>query len=304
MTTLPTALARRARAAALWRLEARTRGLRARARLVSAPLRARPNFLVLGAVKAGTTSLHRYLCEHPAVLCAAMKEVHYFSLRYPLGERWYRSQFPLRSRTAIVRLRSGARPAVGEATPAYLFDPRAPSRVHAFDPEMRLIAILRDPVDRAYAHYWWERATRDETRTFEDALAWEEEVLTPELERWFADPAYVSELPLFGRSYVTRGRYAEQLERWLALFRREQLLVLTTEELKAEPAATMAQVARFLGIPEWAAPAYPHENVSTYPPMAPETRERLAAAFEPDNRRLEELLGRQLPWARPAARHR
>lgn len=300
----PSALARRAKAAALWRLEARTRGLRARARLVSAPLRARPDFLVLGAVKAGTTSLHRYLCEHPAVLCAAMKEVHYFSLRYPLGERWYRSQFPLRSRAAIVRLRSGAWPAVGEATPAYLFDPRAPARVHAFDPQMRLIAILRDPVDRAYAHYQWERMTRDEARTFEDALAWEEEVLAPELERWFADPEYVSSLPLFGRSYVTRGRYVDQLERWLALFPREQLLVLTTEELKADPAGTMAQVARFLGIPEWIAAEYPHENVSRYPPMAPETRERLTAAFEPDNRRLEELLGRQLPWSQPAARHR
>jgi hypothetical protein len=94
---------------------------------------------------------------------------------------------------------------------------------------MRLIAILRDPVDRAYAHYQWERATRDETRSFEDALEWEQEVLAPELERWFADPQYVSQLPLFGRSYVVRGRYAEQLERWLALFPREQLLVLTSE---------------------------------------------------------------------------
>ena len=101
---------------------------------------------------------------------------------------------------------------------------------------MKLVAVLRDPVARAYSHYWMERETRDETRSFEDALAWEEREVVPELARWIADPAYISHLPLFGRSYVSRGLYAEQLERWLELFPREQLLVFTSDELTNEPA--------------------------------------------------------------------
>ncbi len=285
--------------AVAWRLEARTRGARQQARGATASLRLRPTFLVIGAVRAGTTSLHRYLGEHPAVLSATAKELHYFSLKYPLGERWYRSQFPLATWSPVIRLRVGGRPAVGEATPAYLFDPRSPGRVHAFDRRMKLIVVLRDPVDRAYSHYQWERTTRDETHSFEDALAWEVAVLAPELERWFADPTYVSSLPLLGRSYVHRGQYAEQLERWLALFPREQLHVVVTEELLADPALAMSQVTDFLNVPEWAAKSYPLENVSDYPPMSPATREHLAVIFEPHNRRLVELLSRELPWTRP-----
>ncbi|HEU0303312.1 MAG TPA: sulfotransferase domain-containing protein [Gaiellaceae bacterium] len=279
---------RRVPAAVAWRAEVRTRGVRERARKVTAPLRLRPNFLVIGAQKSGTTALHAYLSEHPAVFCTSRKEVHYFSLTYPLGERWYLSHFALRgvSRPA----------AVGESTPAYLFDPRSPARVHAFDPRMKLVAVLRDPVERAYSHYWMERETRDETRSFEDALEWEQREVVPELERWIADPAYESPLPLFGRSYVSRGLYAEQLERWLELFPREQMLVFTSDELTAEPAETMAFVARFLGAPPVAPVSYPRENVREYEPMAAETRQHLRQVFEPHNRRLEELLGRTLPW--------
>jgi hypothetical protein len=304
VTPLSVVHPRRLQEAASWRLEKRTRELRRLVRLTTSPLRVRPTFLVIGGVKCGTTSLHRYLCEHPAVLCATVKEVHYFSLRYPLGERWYRAQFPLAPRQLGIRVRRGTRPAVGEATPAYIFDPRAPRRVHAFDERMRLIAILRDPVERAYAHYQWEVATRDETRSFEDALAWEEDVLAPELERWIADPSYAPALPVFGRSYVARGRYAEQLDRWLELFPRDQMLVLTTDDLLADPAGVMTEVAQFLGIPGWTADSYPLENVSTYAPMSPVTREHLAGIFDPHNRRLERLLGRELNWTRPAHAHR
>ena len=292
------AFLRRVPPAVAWRVEARTRGLRQRARVMSAPVRVRPNFLIIGALKAGTTSLHRYLSDHPAVHCSSRKEVHYFSLGYPLGERWYLSHFPLETLAATTRLRHGVRLAVGEATPAYLFDPRSPGRVHAFEPRMKLIVVLRDPVERAYSHFQMERETRDETRSFEDALAWEEAELMPELERWVADPTYESPLPLFGRSYVARGCYAEHLERWLALFPREQLLVLMSDELLDDPARALSRVEQFLEVPEWQPPSYPQENVRAYPPMSRATYDHLRRVFEPQDRRLEELLGLQLSWSR------
>ena len=102
------------------------------------------------------------------------------------------------------------------------------------------------------------------------------------------------------RSYVAHGRYAEQLERWLRFFPREQLLILTSDDLLGDPAETMTAVAAFLGIPTWQAETYPLRPLNEYEPMAQEIRDRLARTFEPHNRRLEELLGRKLPWARPA----
>jgi hypothetical protein len=266
-------------------------------------MRLRPSFLVLGAQKSGTTSLHRYLAEHPAVLRASPKEVRYFSRTYDRGEDWYRAQFPLGVTRIATRMRVGAWPAVGEASPQYLFHPIAPERVHAFDPAMKLIAVLRDPVDRAYSQYQMQLRWGYEHTSFEEALDREEAELERELAKLYNDPPVYSTL---GNriSYVARGRYAEQLERWLRLFPREQLLVLLTEELSADPEDVMARVAGFLEIPEWRAESYPllggGGGVFEYRPMDPATRERLARAFVEPNRRLEELLGRELRWTAPA----
>jgi Sulfotransferase domain len=275
----------------------RVRRLDERTRRATASLRLRPTFLVIGAQKAGTTSLHAYLTAHPAVLGASIKEVQYFSKFYGKGEDWYLAYFPLELRGGAKRLRAGVKPAVGEASATYLFHPHAPQRVHAFDPAMRLIAVLRDPVDRAYSHYQMEHRWGREPLPFEGALEREVE-LQPELTRMCTDPAFESEDAL-NCSYVARGRYAEQLERWLGLFPRERLLVLTSDELLEDPAGTMATVARFLDIPEWRAPSYPLRGVREYDTMAPATREQLARTLAPDTERLEELLGRTLPWTRP-----
>jgi Sulfotransferase domain len=292
----PTGLVHRARHSVGYRGgEALERADRA-GRRATASLRLRPNFLVIGAQKAGTSSLHEYLVDHPAVLSARVKEVQYFTKYYGRGEGWYRAQFPLALRGSRVRRRLGVPPAVGEATAACLFDPRAPERARAFDPELKLIAILRDPVERAHSHFQMELRWGRETGTFEEALAAEEAELPGVLELIREDP--LSEPPDgFARSYVARGLYADQLERWLAHFERDQLLVLMSDELHGDPVGTMTEVTRFLGLPDWEARAYPLRGVQEYASMAPETRARLRSRFEPHDRRLAELLGRDLPWA-------
>ena len=297
--TDPIGLAARAKRRLSWHIGRAVAPLAPAARRATARARVRPTFLVIGAQKGGTTALYRYLREHPAAFCATPKEVHYFNVEYHRGPGWYLAHFPLATRGAAVRRRLGVRPAVGEVTPAYLFHPRVPEQVHAFDPELKLVAALRDPVERAYSQYQMQLRGGTETRSFEYALEREEEEWPRELERLLADPAYVSPTGL-QRSYVARGRYAEQLERWLRFFPREQLLILTSEDLLGDPAGPMAAVAAFLGIPAWQAETYPLRSVNEYGPMAPEVRDRLARTFEPHNRRLEELLGRRLPWTRAA----
>jgi Sulfotransferase domain len=253
----------------------------------TSPFRPLPNFLVLGAQKAGTTALYEYLRRHPQVTGPSWKEVSFFDRHWARGESWYRGNFPNRARTRGKL--------VGEASPSYVFHRLAPQRVQELVPDARLIVIVRNPVDRALSQYNHEVALGREPLRFEEALDAEEERLRGEEERMAADPRYFSR-EWWSHTYKARGRYAEQLERWLAVFPREQLLVLPSDDLGSDPARAHAQVLEFLGATPQRLDSYPRVYERDYEPMNPETRERLAAEFEEPNRRLYELLGRDLGW--------
>ena len=195
-------------------------------RRATSPLRALPDFLIIGAQRAGSSSLFAYVCAHPSVAEPTHKEIHFFDNNWFRGLDWYRRYFPLRARM-------GGR-ITGEASPYYLFHPAAAGRVAETLPDVRLIAVLRDPVERAYSAYQLARRQGHETLEFEEALAREVERLAGEEERILADPRYAS-VAHRRFSYRTRGLYAEQLERWYERFPREQLLVVRSEDLFAEP---------------------------------------------------------------------
>jgi Sulfotransferase domain len=256
-------------------------------RRATSPLRALPDFLIIGAQRAGSSSLFAYVCAHPSVAEPTHKEIHFFDNNWFRGLDWYRRYFPLRARM-------GGR-ITGEASPYYLFHPAAPGRVAETLPDVRLIAVLRDPVERAYSAYQLARRQGHETLEFEEALAREVERLAGEEERILADPRYAS-LAHRRFSYRTRGLYAEQLERWYERFPREQLLVVRSEDLFAEPEATLQTVFAFLGLEAWSAAEYPALNQRPYSGMSDEARASLGAAYAEPNRRLEALVGRELGW--------
>ena len=163
---------------------------------------------------------------------------------------------------------------------------------------MKLIVILRDPVERAHSHWRLERRRGTEPLSFEAALDREASELPRELKLLLETSGY-RDAP-FSTSFVARGRYAEQLERWFELFPREQVLVLLSEDLVTNPAAEMSRIARFLGVPPWSAGSYRIRGAQGEAQMASGTRERLAEAFVEPNERLEELLGRELHWTQPS----
>jgi Sulfotransferase domain len=247
--------------------------------------RALPDFLIIGAQKAGTTALYSYLRRHPQIGGPAWKEVSYFERHYGRGTAWYRGQFPFRSDGRIA----------GEASPGYLFHPLAPVRVKETVPDAKLIVLLRNPVDRALSHYHHEVALGREPLSFEDAIAAEPERTRGEEERLVREPDYFSHA-WWDYTYVARGRYAEQLERWFSVFPREQVLVLATEEMDAEPAQSYGRVLEFLGRPPHGLASFPRVYRQSYGEMRPETRRRLAAEFAEPNARLCELLGRDFGW--------
>jgi hypothetical protein len=266
--------------------------------MIRAPLasHALPDFVILGAQKAGTTSLYSYLCRHPRIAAATRKEVHFYDLNFSRGLDWYRGHFPRRL-PGWIEAAAGRRPFVtGEASPYYLFHPHVPARAAELPPSAKFIVLLRDPVQRTYSHYQFIVRLGAETLSFDEALAAESDRLRDEIPRLLADDRYFSFNHQY-YSYVARSLYAEQIERWFNHIDRRRFLFLKSEDLFDRPARVLAQTASFLGLgPFDFGAAFPVENGNSYAALDRRIERRLAAFFEPHNRRLYALLGRDFGW--------
>lgn len=253
--------------------------------------RAIPSFVIIGAQRSGTTSLFKYLRQHPSVRMPVRKEVHYFDQDFGRGVDWYLSHFP------TVKSMVGGE-ITGEATPYYLFHPLAARRAASVLPDARLIAMLRDPVERARSHYAHERAKGYETLDLEAALEAEPGRVEPEHQKMLEDPSYQS-WDHQNYSYVSRGRYLKQLLEWEKYFPREQMLVLASEELFADPQGVIDRVTGFLGLPPVTLfDVKPHNSYDRNRTLDA-TAQRLVQMFADDNRALYDHLGRDLGWLRP-----
>jgi hypothetical protein len=235
-----------------------------------------PDFVVIGAPKCGTTYLYHLLTKHPHVEPAIFKETHYFDLLFEKGIEWYRRCFP------PSRQKDGQRTITGEATPGYLFHPYAAQRMARVIPEARLIALLRNPVERMYSHYHFFLVRYGRQKgTFEETIATSFDC--PHENRFFE-----------------QGIYVDHLLRWARFFSREQMLVLKSEEFFEYPQETLTRVLEFLELPEWkpnASELDDKRNEGSYElTMDPTVRRRLEEYFEPHNRRLYEYLGVDFGW--------
>ena len=175
---------------------------RVQARRPTSFLRALPDFLIVGTQRGGTSSLYKYLGQHPEVSPSTRKEVEFFSTRFDAGVEWYRAHFPLRRRSGRLH--------TFEATPDYLLHPLAAERAYRLLPEAKIIAMLREPTSRAFSHYNHNRRLGHEPLSFTDALAAEPERIAGERARLLADSSYRA-LDLRRHGYVERGKYDEQL---------------------------------------------------------------------------------------------
>lgn len=251
-----------------------------------------PTFLIVGAQKAGTTSLYDYLTQHPQVRPALTKEVHFFDRNYGRGWLWYAANFP----PAAAARDGGGPPAItGESTPYYLFHPTVAERIAHLGSVTRIVVLVRDPVERAISHHNHSRVHGFEPLPLAEAVAAEDERLAGEEERLVRDPLYVSYAHQH-YSYVGRGLYLRQLERYWERFGRERVLVVGTEELQADPAATYARVVSFLDLPPFSGVAFRRLNARTYErPRLPE-QGALEERFAEPNEALFAALGRRFPW--------
>jgi hypothetical protein len=251
-----------------------------------------PTFIVAGAQKGGTTTLHNMLGQHPQIHVSRPKELHYFDRHYRNGLDWYSAAFQPTSEHR----------AWGEATPIYMYEPLARRRMCRDLPEVRLVIILRDPVARAYSNYWMNRSKGvEDIDTFEAAIDLEDERRKAGTRRVAARYAYLD-----------RGLYADQLEALEVAHGRELIHPLLLSDLTADPTTALSGVFAFLEVDAEPAAEIPllhaksfkgqdkskgkttSVSAGSYPPIQPATEERLRSHFAEPNRRLAAGLGRDL----------
>ncbi len=239
------------------------------------------NFLIVGTQKGGTTALAHFLSEHPDICFAPSKEVHFFDYdrHYSLGIDYYHSFFPNYTNQT----------AVGEATPIYMYLPHVPERIYCYNPHMKLIVLLRNPIDRAYSQYQMELKRGWETLPFSLAIA-----LEP-LRLLFSSSVENERSARRVHSYCDRGNYVKQLKLLDRYFPKEQVLILLQQDLEQNHQQTLERVYNFLGVSVPVNfPARQKVLVGEYQPLPPEIKLSLIKRFTPEILHLQQLIDRDL----------
>ena len=259
---------------------------------VTGTLRVLPNFIIIGAMKCGTTSLYYDICEHPCVSPAAYDEIGFFDSNFHLGLNWYRSMFPRKKQIEDVRQKEGIA-ITGEDTPFYFWNPVAAKRIQKLLPNIKLITILRNPIDRAYSEYQDLVSSESNSPSFETFI--ENEINTRR-----KDSSLITEenFEIFNQndSYLLKGIYIDQLKIWAGLFPKEQIFTLSTESLNSDPTASMESVFQYLNLPDYKIKKPQHQKQKKYTPMDSQTRKLLIEFFKPHNERLFKFIGKEFDW--------
>ncbi|MDJ0556593.1 MAG: tetratricopeptide repeat protein [Microcoleaceae cyanobacterium MO_207.B10] len=245
---------------------------------------SQPNFLVIGVKKGGTTSIYNYLTQHPQIIPAIKKEIDFWSFYFYRGLDWYRAHFPL--------IPDSEKFLTGEASPSYFDSPNTPARLFHFFPKIKLILLLRNPVDRAISNYYHEVRSNPESMSVEEVISSKLEKLIKVSSSLVQQQDYWS----YQGDYIASSLYLDWLQKWLTVFRREQLLILKSEDFYNCPASTMKQVFDFLDLPNYQIRDYPKLNAGSYASISESIRQKLSEYFQPHNQRLEEYLGMKFNW--------
>ena len=258
---------------------------------ITSIFRVLPDFFVIGPGRTGTTSLFYYLDQHPSLSRSAYDELGFFDVNFHLGLSWYRSLFPsfltkfrIKSRTNFFM--------TYDVTPSYVRRPWNANRIKKLFPKSKLIIVLRNPVDKSYSHYHLSTKS-GETRAFEEVI----EKDMNEIKKWNnikKDDEYFAKK--VENSILARGFYVEQLPIWFKLFSKDQILVISSEDLALNTKNTMNDIFEFLNLPKFNIPNTKKVNVSKYSKMNPETRKKLIDYFKPYNEQLYQFLNQKFDW--------
>ncbi|AFZ35723.1 sulfotransferase [Stanieria cyanosphaera PCC 7437] len=241
-----------------------------------------PNFIIAGAAKGGTSSLYNYLSHHPQILLPHKKELDFFWKHYQKGTDWYLAHFPSISDQPDYL--------TGEATPNYIRFPVVAERIYQSFPQVKLIFLLRNPVERTISWHYHKVNHGQINSSLTDAIALELKQLENQ------DVAKLAQAGYRNPDNILGSLYFYQLQPWLELFNREQLLILPSEDLYNNPAQVMEQVFSFLDLPNHPISNYLKVNAGSYQNSDSQLKSTLTNYFQAHNRQLEEHLGIKFNW--------
>ncbi len=265
-------------------------------RRISSPLRVLPSFIIFGAPRCGTTSLYNYLIEHPSIEPALSKEVGFFELNYNKGINWYKLYFPTFFNKYRIEKKFRKYFMTGEATSNYIHHPLVPTRIKKEIPNVKLIALLRNPVDRAFSQFFKQIKQRREDLSFEDAIKKEQDRIKGEIKKMSKNLDYYS-LNYHNYSYLTAGIYIDRIKNWFEVFPKEQILIIKSENFYEKPDQIYNEILKFLGLPEWNLSQYQRYNFfEDQPKIKVSTRKELDEFYKPHNKKLYDFLGKDFGW--------
>ena len=251
--------------------------------------RMKPSFIIVGAQKAGTTSLYKYLTQHPEIKSTLLKEVHYFDLNYDKPLSWYESFYPSKRDDKII---------TGEASPYYMFHPLAIQRIAKFDSTLKIIVLLRDPAKRAISHYYHEVRKGREKLGMRKAFEAEHDRLKGELEKIEKNPSYNSNN--YQRySYQSRGIYVDQIKKIKDRFEDNNIMIIDSVEFFNQTKSTVQRVIEFVGVNnEFNIKTNKRFNVRNgfKDPDEEEIYSELKVFYKEHNEALYNLIGKRFDW--------
>jgi hypothetical protein len=251
-------------------------------------IRVLPDFFVVGVVRSGTTSLYYYLDQHPCVMKSAYDELGFFDSNFDLGWNWYKSLFPTIMQKKKIEKRNG-KFLTFDDTPFYVYNSTVVKRIKRNFPDAKIIVIFRNPIDRAYSNYFLGVNGGKEKRKFDDLIE-EEMILINRRNKQVLFDETLSE------TYLGRGLYAEQLKVWFSEFPKDSVKIIKSEEFAENTQDVMKDLFQFLDLPEYKISNIEKKNVTKYPPMKKETREKLEEFFRSHNKELYNMLGKDFGW--------
>ena len=268
-------------------------------RKMTSRLRPLPDFIIIGVGRAGTTALYSYLIQHPLIVPAStdnnesVADLHFFEYIISNNIQWYKSHFPISFSKSNNHKNSFI---TGEYTSTYMYHPHVPKRIFNLLPKIKLIVILRNPIDKAYSTYQQQFRFGEYTTSFEDTI--NAELRRIDLNKDF--PELNSDNYDFenfvAQNIIRHGIYADYLEIWLKIFDRKQILILNSDDLKKSTNETLQRVFNFLNISNYDIKDTSQVNVGKYPSISKITRKKLIEFFKPHNQRLNKLLDTEFDW--------
>lgn len=259
---------------------------------ITSPFRILPDFFVIGVVRSGTTSLFHYLGQHPCIRSSAYDEIGYFDDNFHLGENWYRSLFPtIFTKNKILKEHGKFR--TYDVTPFYIYNPLVVERIKTYSPNSKIIACIRNPIDRAYSNYMIELQDGDTELSFEDRIQPEIELINDKKIKLDNNAFLVN---TYYDNIIARGFYADQLRYWYQAFPKNQLLMVSSEELSKNTHNTLNEIFNFLDLPNTEINDISKKNKREYSAMKKETREFLTKLYKPYNEKLYNLIDRKFDW--------